>query len=828
VGQAIVRCISVLLLTCCCACNSGDGQAPADGAPDAGPAVDGPNPCPPGLEPYKTACVPVFDTCAENEVPLLGGGCKRVGVEACDGGLKGPPDWTCTPIGPPTTCPTGWSTVAGGWCEPTVPAGPCPAGSMKVIGKTSCQPVGDCGSGTWGAIKTGASTIFVDQAYTGSDSDGSQAKPYTTITQALQQAASGAQIAVAAGDYAEEVSISKQVTIEGRCAEKVKIKGQGYAAVSVTGASVELRGLTVTGASSGIYASGATLLGVHLAVSGCGNWGILANLGTKLTLQDALVQGNTSTGIWLVDGEATLERVDLRQTAPDPNSLQDGQGLYVSADKALTQVTVRDSVIQENTSQGIELIGAKAVVDGCLISDNKSRPKDGTFGEGIFAMTGSSGQPAALDLRSSVVANNNSNGVFANSSQVKISNTVVRDTQPDNAGNEGMGIWINVGGSLELQDSLLYKNRGVGVYLSGADGTIAHTLVRGTLPLKTPMPVLKDLQGAGIASVAEAEAELANLDLTDCLVEDNAIVGIGLINTNGTIQRTLVRNTVPNAITKTFGVGILSGPSSAKTPTLALEDCALTDNHYAALFLYETDTTIARTVVRDTEPAATGGKFGHGVLSYGMLKNAELSLEESVVAYNAGTEVFLLSTNGVLDQVLVVDSPDQAPEAYHVSTGVVAFPVLTALLSGEAPTLTVRRSLVANHQMVGVQLSAVEATVEQSAIRNTLTTASGAEFGDGLSVEVLKEVPKVAASLTVTDSLVEKSARAGLLARGAGGSVSRSVFREGVFPIALEQGAPLKPGPDNVYELNEENTVSYAKGLTPAPLPTTPSPPGLP
>jgi len=111
------------------------GACTADIGPDAGP------------------CTPLLDHCAPGQIPLPGGGCKRIGVERCDGGLRGPPDWTCKPIGPPAKCLSGWERVERGWCEPILPDTSCPEGKMEVIGKRTCQPVGDCGSGTWGKLR---------------------------------------------------------------------------------------------------------------------------------------------------------------------------------------------------------------------------------------------------------------------------------------------------------------------------------------------------------------------------------------------------------------------------------------------------------------------------------------------------------------------------------------------------------------------------------------------------------------------------------------------------------------------------------------------------
>ena len=81
-----------------------------------------PKACAKGLKTVGAACIPIFDDCKGDAVPILGGGCKRVG--------------------PPAKCLTGWAKVKRGWCEPILPDKPCPPGTMEMIGKASCQPVG--------------------------------------------------------------------------------------------------------------------------------------------------------------------------------------------------------------------------------------------------------------------------------------------------------------------------------------------------------------------------------------------------------------------------------------------------------------------------------------------------------------------------------------------------------------------------------------------------------------------------------------------------------------------------------------------------------------
>jgi hypothetical protein len=107
---------------------------------------------------------------------------------------------------------------------------------MEAIGQATCQPVSDCGTGTYGKIPLTSSTVFVDQTSTGSGADGSAKKPYPTIGQAIKAAPAGAQIAVAAGKYVESLSLAKKVTLQGRCPQLVVLQGsaQDVAAATIT------------------------------------------------------------------------------------------------------------------------------------------------------------------------------------------------------------------------------------------------------------------------------------------------------------------------------------------------------------------------------------------------------------------------------------------------------------------------------------------------------------------------------------------------------------------------------------------------------------------
>ena len=133
-----------------------------------------------------------------------------------------------------------------------------------------------------------------------------------------------------------------------------------------------------------------------------------------------------------------------------------------------------------------------------------------------------------------------------------------------------------------------------------------------------------------------------------------------------------------------------------------------------------------------------------------------------------------------------------------------------------ATTLSVSEVAISGTGETGLLTwSAATATVERSVVRDTRATTRG--WGDGITTGGR-------GSLTLSDSLVERSARAGLIFYGGGGSVRRSVFRKGVFAIDLEEAATPEIGDDNGFEDNKENRVTWGNKLAPSAVPQIPTP----
>ena len=742
---------------------------PEQASPDGGTNTK----CAKGLKAMGGACVPLFDECAGDEVPVPGGGCKRVGVKECLGGwgLAGPPDWKCKPIGPPRKCLKGWEKVRGGWCEPILPKTKCPAGTMEKIGYATCQPIGDCGTGTWGKIKTTAQTIYVDHSFAGGTSDGSKAKPYTTITAALAVAKTGGHVAVAAGTYKETVSISRKVTVEGVCAQKVTIQGVGkYQAVDMAkGASgTVLRGVTITGTGIvGLWVNGVDVTVERAVVRGYEGPGIDVEFGGKLTLRHSLVAGNRAAGLRLYSSKATLEWTVVRDTRERASDNGFGMGIHAQVQSGKTEgseLTVRDSLFAGNRTAGIDLLSSKAIIERTVVRDTREQVSNQLGGMGIQVRVKSGlTRPSELTARDSLVAGNRAGGIAVLSSKATVERTVVRDTREqvsDKTGGTGLQAAVQPGQSeaseLTVRQSLVAGNRSIGINLLSSKATVERTVVRDTREQLSNNEI-----GAGIqAMVQSAQGKRAELTISDSLVVGNRDVGIALLSSKAALERTVVRDTRERASDSGGGTGIYAQVQSGQSgpSELTVRDSVVARNRLVGFVLLSSRATLERTVVRDTrEESSTkvGGSGIHAVVQPGQSRPSELTVRDSLVAANRDTGITLVSSKG---------------------------------------------------------------TVERTVVRETRPDGNN-RYGDGLVVGDK-------AMLKIRDTTVERNTRAGFIFLDAGGSVDRCLIRDNVFAIDLEQGAAPVLGEANLLIDNKVNKVSSGQGLKPAPTPSVPNPLG--
>ena len=818
---SIAPAASALVLALLAGCNeAGDGQA------DAGAGH-----CAPGLTPEGAACVPIFDACQDDEVPRPGGGCLRVGVRQCAGGLMAPPKWACKAAGPPATCLTGWARTAGGWCEPVLPKSSCPAGTMAQLGQATCQPVGDCGSGTWGKLKRSGSTLHVDQGHQGTSGKGTQAAPFLTITAALAQATAGDHIVVAAGTYKENLSVLRKVTLEGRCAQQVIIAGSGsYPAMWFKhwASGALLRGVTITGASTGLQVDGVAATAERVVVQGCEGRGVRVAAGGTLTLRRSLVAGNRTVGLSAESAKVTVERSVVRDTRARASDSGFGIGIQISMQQGKSQsseLTLRHSLVSGNRTTGLRVSSSRATVEFSVVRDTLEQTADKKFGHGIDVSLGTGqSRGSELTLRDSVVAGNLAAGIMVESSKATMERAVVRDTKAQvSNGKYGVGIQGSVragqsrGSELTLLDSLVRANRTGGISLASSRATIERSVIRETLAQASDKTF-----GVGIqATVQPGQSQGSELTLKDSVVADNRSVGILLGSSRATVERSVVRDTRAQPADKKYGQGfeVTVQTGQAKGSELTLRDSLVVGNRSTGIVLVSSRATVERSVVRDTRQQEADNKFGLGIevsAKAGLSQGSELTLRDSVVAKNRATGIAVVGSQATVERSVVRDTQEQAADhKYGAGIQVSAQPG-----QGRGSVLTLRHGLVQGNRTAGIIMSGSRATVERSVVRDTRKNGEGL-YGDGVSA-------KGKATLQIQDSVVERSARAGLLFDNAGGSLQRCLIRHNVFAVDLEHGAAPVIGDDNQLVNNQLNKVTTGQGLEVPPVPTAPDPLGTP
>jgi len=234
---------------------------------------------------------------------------------------------------------------------------------------------------------------------------------FPTIQAAVDAAHSGAKIVVGAGQYYENVSITKSVQL---------VSAAGPAQTVIDGRQ----------------------LGPVMAVMGTG-------------AEEVIIEGFT-----LTNGLNTFQT--------DGRAPGQGGGLYLDS----VDATVRGNVIRGNTGclgTGLTTFFATVTIESNQIVDNRQDPScNGAMGGGIFFR--GDGAHASI-IASNLIAGHTIGGVGAGiavlaAERITIEDNVIRD----NVANQGGGLWMNSGGM--IKNNLIQRNvavTGGGMTLGSSD-----------------------------------------------------------------------------------------------------------------------------------------------------------------------------------------------------------------------------------------------------------------------------------------------------------------------------------------------------------------------
>ncbi len=796
-----------------------DPEADVDCEPGQLMEYDG-NACPEGfvLTEDEVACIPFFEeSCGEMEIPVLGGGCKKVGPnwydpEAPNGGLDVPYFDECGPgllalkgggcvqvgpracpklwdpeadveceVGDLLPCPEGWSESEDGiYCDPKY--GECGPGERALVGG-GCERVlplvGDCPPSTYADVPNEAANVVYVNATSGcAEGCGSMAAPHSSISAALDAAPDGAWVLVAAGNYEEGLLVTRPVHVLGVCAGSVLVSGLVQVAGGdivpdlqagicvLDSAGVELTGLTISSPGIGLAVVGAQDVSVHdVEVTGSVARGILV-AGTdasaslvRIWMHDTLedLETQKAGGLWILGGA----KVDLHQAL-----LEETTGSAIGAFDDGTFLTVSETVVRgthpwSDQTGGFGLgvdSGPTVKISECLFESNRD--------VAVVAW----GQATTLDLTNSVVRNTNS--------------------RPDVPTGYGMQVSE---ATVTVSDSLFDGNSATGILANGLWGYLATsgTTVRDT----------KDVDGQGYGTAIQVQGG-SEWSAAGCLVEGSTLLGLAVVGqeTKAGVRGILVRDTV--AVSDgTEGAGL----EVAYSASASLVNCLVEGNFGMGLHAYgaETQVQIASSVFRHTmgsqavEPnvfvdgaSVTGsdslfeggrgfgvmlqGEAGAAVFGASVVRNTNPSDEGGVggaFQVSAGASLDLagcslennvgvgISVAGAGSKVVagasvVLATASNGPSA--PGYGLALQDGAAAELSGSLLSANVGAGAAAGGKGVNLQ-------VIDTVVRDTTSDAQG-QFGVALN-------PIDGASMTVSGSLLTGNRGAAIEAHGAGTSI---------------------------------------------------------
>ncbi len=639
----------------------------------------------------------------------------------------------CQPAGVPAElCAEGFESDGDYGCRAILPDQPCEAGWMALPGETACREVAPCASGTWGDIPVEQNTQFVDQSYTGGDSDGTQAKPWTTVQEAVAAAETGAIVAIAAGSYPGEVDLADQpVRLWGRCPALVELVGTGVHVLEI-----------------GVGADGSEVR--DLALTGQISWSAVAIHGSENVIVDR---------VWLHDVEGS-------------------RGFDITEDtNGGTGVIMTRSLIERARTVAVMVWGSAINMSDTVVRDTQPSLAGGAARGLQVSVNTSTETPSTGAVARSVFARNHDMGVVAFSSQLDVEAVLIQDTMPAAiSGAPGTGLHIQhvvgVPPVVTVRSTVIERSEGFGVSILGAEATLEGVVVRDT-------DGGEPTQSFGYGLLLQdygTPLTPASATVRFSLIDSSRFCGLVAFSSQAELTGVRIRDTQPNPLDDRSGMGGYLGMGDNPTrASLTLVGSVVERNTTTGLQVPGADLVIQRSVISGTRPEVATGHYGQGIQLWADPSTgvATLEMSASLVEDNVSGGVQLLGAEGIIEQSVIRQTVSrQADGAYGDGIAVISY-------GGQRGKLTLRSSLLEDHHRTGVFVYDSEATIEASIVRTIEALVIDGTLGDAVSaISVLDPT-----TLSVRATRLEAAARAGISSFGASVSLESSLLL--CNPIAL-------------------------------------------
>ena len=501
----------------------------------------------------------------------------------------------------------------------------CPDGEIGLPQDATCRPLGSpcpteeerwASEATLRALAPGYDGPIVYLSPDASpDGAGTRLSP-RPWSAAAGEAAEGAILALALGDYRDGLQIDRRVAVLGACVSGTRISTTQPIVDATTGivsivssSPVLVRDLSLTGSRPGI------------AVRGVGG----AHLIRAINIQRAQAHGMYVEG----PGSVDVDGLVIASTSPLADG-RFGRGIEVRSGAALL---IRNAVVQENRQVGLVGFDAttRVTAERVVVEDTASELATGTNGNGMLAQSGS-----RMMLREVTLRRNAGAGLIAvgSGTRVEADDLFVEETQPRQSDlTQGWGIEVSGGATASMRRASLRRNHATGLLVSG-DGSRAEveaTLIEQTQPRASDRSL-----GRGI-TVEDG----ASLLLTDVALRGNR--DAGLIATGARTVVEADRLVVEDTLARLTDGGGGHGVAAAEGAVLQLQNAALRRNTTAGIQASGEGATVTAIglLVEDTE-ADQVLDVGTGLR---VLFGASMTVEEAVIRRSRGFGMLALASS---------------------------------------------------------------------------------------------------------------------------------------------------------------------------------------
>jgi len=332
----------------------------------------------------------------------------------------------------------------------------------------------------------------------------------------------------------------------------------------------------------------------------------------------------------------------------------------------------------------------------------------------------------------------------------------------------------------------------------GASGTEIHNLgITGTAPTATGLAVsgaeevvvegvwVHDVLGYGIEAVNALGP--TSVTLRHSLVERNEATGVVVFASVVSLTDMVIRDNglLPPTPRSARGIDVETDDDQALGATVEIRHSVVERHFDHGINLSGAQGVIDSTLVRDTLARPSDGLFGRGI---GIQRDpatglvAAVAVTSTVVEGNTDAGIFVYGANATLTGVVASDTrarPDQDfGRGINVQAGAGA---------DTGSNVTLQASLIARTFDVGLFTMASTVDVAGLWIRDVAARPGDALFGDGI-------VTHSGNTLALVDSLIQRTARAGLGAFDAAASLRATRIGCSAFPLTTEAGALTEEG----------------------------------